>query len=199
MRAIIATMMLVGLTTSMAEGGPRGHHPRHHHHRPRVGIPVRRGPVVVRPSPVVATVRAAAYLLAPPRNHVVVVVGGHTYYRDGSVFYRPAIVEGRKVYVQTAPPVGTVITTLPDTPEEVVVNGEVYYRASSTFYRAEPSPSVEVPQYKVVRPPVGSFVEELPDGATKQTRDDGSAVYIAEGVEYLPVQVAGKSQYVVVR
>ena len=160
------------------------------------------------------------FLLAPPRNHVVLTLGGVTYYRHGYDYYRRSWRDGRWVYVLVAPPVGGTVVALPPSPERVVINGQVYYRDGATFYApttvpastATPSPppvekpatavtagvvKTPQPQYVVTKPPVGALIDELP--AEVSIVQSGGTTYLqAGGVHYLPITVAGKTKYVVV-
>lgn len=176
--------------------------------RPPVKI-VRPGPVVVRPappSPALVAARALHYLLAPPVGHVVVRVGGVTYYRHGHVYYRPTWYDGRWVYVEVAPPVGVTVVNLPPSPDRVVINGQVYYRAGSTFYVEStdpPAPAAATPvtppqpQYVVTRPPIGAVLDALPAGASALP-SGGTTYFQAEGAYYLPIQAGEGTKYVVV-
>ncbi len=189
---------------------PHRRSPAPRHVAPAVRHPA--PPKVVRPgpSPIAALARTVNYLLAPPKGHVVVTVGGVRYYRHGGLYYRPVWRDGRWVYVTVAPPAGVVVTTLPPAPERVVINGHVYYRDGSTFYtqssspaapvtvvESSPAPATTEPQYVVTRPPVGALVEQLPATATPVV--SGSTTYFqSDGVHYLPIQVGEQTKYVVV-
>ncbi|MCG8584106.1 MAG: DUF6515 family protein [Pirellulales bacterium] len=163
-----------------------------------------------KPSPAAAIARTARYLIAPPKGHVVITLGGVNYFRYGHVYYRRVVHQGRWVYVEIAPPVGIVVTQLPPSPDRVVINGQVYYRSGTTFYARSPSSAETAStetlpthstsgsiKYVVTRPPVGAVVSALPQGS--EALQAGPTTYFKSGGSYyLPIQVGMTRQFVVV-
>lgn len=148
--------------------------------------------------------RPRRYILAPPRGHVVVRIGGLTYYQYGHVYYRRVYLDDHWVYVETVP-VGVTLVTLPESPDKVIVNGQVYYRTGSTFYVEKPQATISADGttvlspagYTAVRPPVGAMIDSLPEGSIIEPK--GSTTYYrADDVYFLPVKVGEAEKYVVV-
>ncbi len=74
-------------------------------------------------------------------------VSDQTYYYYGGDFYAPA---GSK-YKVVSPPVGAVVSSVPDGTNTVVKNGNTYFKYANTYYQAESSGGDVV--YKVVSVP----------------------------------------------
>jgi hypothetical protein len=187
--AIVVGMMAV----SIADARP----PRRRLPRRAVRRAVRRAPAVAR-RPALVRRRRIAYLPAPPRGHIVLKIGGLTYYRLGHIFYRSSRIDGRIVYVEVAPPIGAVVETVPETSERIVVNGRTYLREDSVYFVERNLPDENAMQYVVTPPPVGAVVDSLPSGAKTVTKE-GTTYFVVDGAHFLPIHVEKKTKYVVVQ
>ena len=81
----------------------------------------------------------------PPRYETFEFRGSRYHYRDGR-FYRPWFFG----YSVVAPPIGAVVTVLPDGYSTCVVGGSLYYCYADTYYTPYPG------GYVVVQPPADS-------------------------------------------
>lgn len=98
-------------------------------------------------------------------GHEMVVVNHHRYYYDDGRFYRPGWFGFR--FSIGVPPVGIVISYLPDRHRTLIVGGTTYYYCDNVYYKPVPQGYVVVPA-----PVVASntqVIVQQPQGATGET------------------------------
>lgn len=81
-----------------------------------------------------------------PRGYARVHNGPMDYYYWEGMFYR--LISGR--YVVVSPPVGVVVTTIPQGCQPVIVDGVAYYNINGVTYMATPGGYQVVPQPKTI-------------------------------------------------
>jgi len=111
-------------------------------------------------------------------------VNNAPYFYDDGIYYQQVGSDYQEVY----PPVGAVLTELPDGAIEVDDGSLVYYYAGGAFYVQQDGGFVIVPT------PLGVIVPELPPGVV-QLSAGNSALYQFNEVCYQPVFVNGVTQY----
>ncbi len=93
-------------------------------------------------------------------------------------------------YLSVQPPVGVVVTTLPDDVQPITVGPTTYYYLDGMFYIQQDG------GYAVVDPPSGIIVPSLPTGATQTVIND-TVVYQFNGFNYTPSIQDGVTVYTV--
>jgi hypothetical protein len=115
-------------------------------------------------------------------------VGGQNYYYDDGSYYVPS----GAGYSSVPPPIGAVVSYLPDGYETTMVGNDTLYYYAGAFY-------VSTDQgYQVVQAPIGAVVGQLPDGAVDQ-QVNGEDVLVYNNVYYQPITQDGQDAYQVVQ
>ncbi len=110
------------------------------------------------------------------------------YYYDQGVYYAPS----GNGYSVVAPPIGAVVTYLPNGYQTIDMGDGVYYYYGGAFYLGQSN------SYRVVPAPVGAVVTELPDGATQQVIN-GENYLLYNNTYYEPISQNGQDAYEVVQ
>jgi len=101
----------------------------------------------------------------PPRYETVVYTGTTYYYANGTYY----VLSGSQYQVVPAP-VGVVVVNPPVEVNVVTVDNTEYGYSSGTFYEAEAAKDDNSdPTFKVIVPPIGATVTELPEDAKKES------------------------------
>jgi hypothetical protein len=155
-------------------GGYRGIHPYYYHpYRPYYWGP--------RWHPV------GYFLGALAANAFRFAIGNQWYYYDDGCYYIPS----GSGYAVVMPPIGAVVSYLPDGYETCQVDNVYYYYYAGTFYAAVQN------GYQVVQAPIGAVISQLPDGAVEQDFNGQSLLYY-NNTYYLPISQDGQDAYQVV-
>jgi len=112
-----------------------------------------------------------------PPSHRVFIFNNLNYYYDDDGAYYLQQPDGEYLVVQ--PPVGGIVSSLPDGTVPITVGPTTYYYLDGVFYVAQDD------TFAVVNPPPGIVVPTLPTGAT-QAVIDGAVCYQFNGFNYLP-------------
>jgi hypothetical protein len=108
------------------------------------------------------------------------------YYADGC-YYIPY----NGGYSVVPPPIGAVVSYLPDGYETVLVGNDYFYYYGGAFY-------IAIPQgYQVVQAPPGAVVSQLPVGAVEQDIN-GETLLVYNNTYYQPISQDGQDAYEVV-
>ena len=114
------------------------------------------------------------------------IANQYYYYADGC-YYVPY----NGGYSVVPPPVGAVVSYLPDGYETVMVGNDYYYYYGGAFY-------INIGQgYQAVQAPVGAIVSQLPDGAAEQDIN-GESFLVYNNTYYQPISQDGQDAYEVV-
>jgi len=115
-------------------------------------------------------------------------VGSQSYYYDDGCYYIPY----RGGYSVVPPPVGAMVSYLPDGYETIVLGDDTYYYYGGVFY------ILINPDYQVVEAPVGAVVSQLPEGAIEQVIN-GESLLVYNNAYYQPIVRDGQDAYEVVK
>jgi Family of unknown function (DUF6515) len=110
------------------------------------------------------------------------------YWYDQGVFYQPS----GSGYMAVAPPVGAVVSYLPNGYETVPVGDDTYYYYGGVFYVSQGG------SFRVVPAPAGAIVSEIPEGATEQNIN-GQSYLLYNNTYYEPISMNGQDAYEVVQ
>jgi hypothetical protein len=115
-------------------------------------------------------------------------IGAQWYYYDDGCYYEPY----NGGYDVVAPPLGALVSYLPDGYETVPVGDDTYYYYGGAFY-------IYTGQgYQVVQAPIGAVVSQLPVGASEQDVN-GQTFMFYNGAYYQPISQDGQDAYEVVQ
>ena len=114
-------------------------------------------------------------------------IAGQQYYYDYGVYYQPS----GNGYAVVAPPIGAVVSYLPDGYVTVQVGDALYYYYGGAFYISMGN------SYRVVPAPAGAIVYEIPEGAAEQVIN-GINYLLYNNTYYLPISQNGQDAYEVV-
>ena len=174
-------------------------------HRPRPPVHSARPP-----SPVFPARRARPHgpLLTLPLGHVMVSIGGTTYYRHGYRYYRRAWSGGHWVYVEIAPPSGGLLSRHYHRLRSQLSSMGSCTTASATRFTSKrrrrhkrPSLRPAAPSIAVrvcCRQAAGGSCRRLAAGHRIAVVVNGTTYRKVDDVYYLPVRVGEASKYVVV-
>ena len=116
-------------------------------------------------------------------------LGGQGYYYDDGAYYQPS----NGGYSVVPPPIGAVVSSLPDGYETTMVGNDTYYYYGGAFY-------IDNGQgYQVVAAPPGAVVTEIPVGAVQQQDDQGQTYLVYNNVYYQPISQDGQDAYEVIQ
>jgi hypothetical protein len=128
------------------------------------------------------------FLGALAANAIRFSVGSQYYYYDDGSYYVPS----GNGYSTVPPPIGAVVSYLPDGYETTMVGDDTYYYYAGAFY-------IGIDQgYQVVQAPPGAVVSQLPDGAVDQ-QINGEDLLVYNNVYYEPISQDGQDAYQVVQ
>ncbi len=128
------------------------------------------------------------FLSALTANAIRFAIGSQWYYYDDGCYYVPSA----SGYSVVPPPIGAVVSYLPDGYETCMVGNDTFYYYAGAFY-------VAVTQgYQVVQAPVGAVITELPVGAVDQ-QINGQDLLVYNNVYYQPISQDGQDAYEVVQ
>ena len=120
---------------------------------------------------------------------------GTTYYYANGTYY---VASGGQYTVVPAP-VGVVVENPPVEVNVVVVNDVEYGYSNGAYYEAEAAKDENSdPTFKVIAPPIGATVTELPGGAEKQTVGKQD-YFVYDETWYQPFYSGSNAVYVVVK
>lgn len=119
-----------------------------------------------------------------PGEYMRLIIGGLEYYYWEGMFYR---FNGRR-YIVVQPPVGAVVTAIPQGSQPVIVDGVAYYNINgvtymwtSAGYQVVPQPkTIIIKNYNNVTEPVRTVTPVDNSAATNQTADQAQAKTAAE-------------------
>ena len=114
-------------------------------------------------------------------------VGSQWYYYDDGCYYVPS----NGGYSVVPPPIGAVVSYLPDGYETTMVGNDTFYYYGGAFY---------VPDgqgYQVVVAPPGAVVTQIPVGAVEQTVN-GQDLLVFNNTYFQPISQDGQDAYEVV-
>ena len=111
-------------------------------------------------------------------------VNNAAFFYDDGIYYQQVGADYQEVY----PPVGAVITELPDGAIEVEDGDHRYYYAGGAFYVQQDG------EFLIVDTPLGVIVPELPPGIMQVSAGNG-VLYQFNDVYYQPVFFNGVTQY----
>ncbi len=115
-------------------------------------------------------------------------LGSQWYYYDDGCYYVPS----QGGYSSVPPPVGAMVSYLPDGYETTMVGNDTYYYYAGAFY-------INAGEgYQVVRAPIGAVVSQLPVGAADQ-QVNGEDLLVYNNVYYQPISQDGQDAYEVVQ
>jgi hypothetical protein len=129
------------------------------------------------------------FLGALTADAILLNFDGGQYYYDQGVYYQPS----NGGYTAVAPPIGAVVTYLPDGYETVPMDNGTYYYYGGVFYVQQGDNS-----FRVVPAPAGAIVSEIPQGATQQNIN-GESYLLYNNSYYLPISQDGQDAYQVVQ
>ena len=115
-------------------------------------------------------------------------IGNQLYYYDDGCYYLPS----SGGYSVVPPPVGAVVSYLPDGYETCMVGNDTIYYYGGAFYISVAG------GYQVVQAPVGAVVSQLPVGAVDQ-QINGQDILVYNNVYYQPISQDGQDAYEVVQ
>ncbi len=115
-------------------------------------------------------------------------IANQAYYYDNGVYYEPS----GSGYTAVAPPVGAVVSYLPNGYVTVPVGDVDYYYYGGAFYVNQGN------SFRVVPAPVGAIVTEIPQGATEQ-QINGQDVLLYNNTYYQPISQNGQDAYQVIQ
>ncbi len=113
---------------------------------------------------------------------------GQRYYYDDGVYYEP---QGNG-YTAVQPPIGAVVSYLPNGYLTIPMGDDTYYYYAGVFY---------LPQgngYRIVPGPIGAIVTEIPQGASEQNIN-GQNYLLYNNTYYEPISQNGQDAYEVVQ
>jgi hypothetical protein len=129
----------------------------------------------------------------PPRYETVVVTGTTYYYANGTYY----ILVGNQYQVVPAP-VNVVVVNPPAEISVVTVDDTQYGYSNGAYYVAEaPAEDTGDPTFRVIAPPVGATVTELPEDAEKRSAG-GQDYFVYNDTWYQPFYSGSNAVYVVV-
>jgi len=127
------------------------------------------------------------FLSALAANAFRFSIGSQWYYYADGCYYIPY----QGGYSVVPPPIGAIVSYLPDGYETVPVGNDYFYYYGGAFY-------IAVPQgYQVVQAPPGAVVSQLPDGAVEQDVN-GQTLLFYNNAYYQPISQDGQDAYEVV-
>lgn len=115
-------------------------------------------------------------------------IANQQYYYDDGVYYQPS----GSGYLAVVPPIGAVVSYLPNGYLTVQVGDAVYYYYAGVFYISQGN------SYRVVPAPVGAVVNAIPEGATEQVIN-GQSYLLYNNTYYAPILQDGQDAYEVVQ
>jgi hypothetical protein len=127
------------------------------------------------------------FLSALTANAIRISIANQYYYYDDGCYYLPS----NGGYDVVAPPIGAVISYLPDGYETIDLDDGEYYYYAGAFYISTGN------GYQVVPAPPGAIVSQLPDGATSQNVN-GETLFVYNNTYYAPISQDGQDAYQVV-
>jgi Family of unknown function (DUF6515) len=130
-----------------------------------------------------------AFLAALAATAVRVSFNNQFYYYDDGCYYIPSSGGG---YSVVPPPIGAIVSDLPEGYETTMVGNDEYYYYGGAFYILTDQ------GYQVVAAPVGAVVTELPVGAVNQ-QINGEDLLVYNNVYYQPISQDGQDAYEVVQ
>ncbi len=129
----------------------------------------------------------------PPRYETVVISGTTYYYANGTYY----VLSGSQYRVVPAP-VGVVVVNPPAEINVVTVGDAEYGYSNGAYYEAEaPADDTGDPTFKVIAPPIGATVTELPEDAEKKSAG-GQEYFVYDDTWYQPFYSGTNAVYVVV-
>jgi hypothetical protein len=128
-----------------------------------------------------------------PAAALTLVLAGLTYYYCDGVYYHKTAHK----YLVIAPPVGAVVTILPDVYQPMTINGITYYTYDDIYYQAVPEGYIVVTPPSpgaVPAPPAGSAVVIPPNAGTVNTPAQGKREFFTVNIPndsggYTPVVI----------
>ncbi len=114
-------------------------------------------------------------------------IGNQWYYYDDGCYYIPS----SGGYSVVPPPIGAVVSYLPDGYETCMVGNDTFYYYGGAFYITVAG------GYQVVQAPPGAVVSQLPVGAVDQ-QINGEDILVYNNVYYQPISQDGQDAYEVV-
>ena len=128
------------------------------------------------------------FLTALAADAFYFTLAGQPYYYDYGVYYMPS----GNGYAVCPPPVGAIVSYLPDGYTTVPLGDDVYYYFGGAFY-------ISVDRgYQVVVAPIGAIVYQIPDGANEQVIN-GETYLLYNNTYFLPISQNGQDAYEVVQ
>jgi hypothetical protein len=129
----------------------------------------------------------------PPRYETVVYSGTTYYYANGTYY----ILSGSQYRVVPAP-VNVVVVNPPAEINIVIVGDAEYGYSNGVYYEAEaPVEDTGDPTFRVVAPPIGATVTELPEDAEMRSAN-GQDYFVYDDTWYQPFYAGSNAVYVVV-
>jgi hypothetical protein len=129
-----------------------------------------------------------------PPTYETVVYSGTTYYYANGTYY---VLAGSQYKVVPAP-VGVVVVNPPVEVNVVTVDSTEYGYSNGAFYEAEAAVDDNSdPTFKVIAPPIGATVTELPQDAAKEAVG-GQDYFVYADTWYQPFYSGSNAVYVVV-
>lgn len=117
-------------------------------------------------------------------------IGSQYYYYDDGCYYIPS----SGGYSVVPPPIGAVVSYLPQGYETTMVGNDTFYYYGGAFYVGVEN------GYQVVAAPVGAVVSQVPVGAVEQTvGDQGQTILVYNNTYYQPISQNGEDAYEVVQ
>jgi len=128
------------------------------------------------------------FLSSLAANALRISIANQYYYYDDGCYYIPY----RGGYSVVPPPIGAVVSYLPDGYETVMLGNDTYYYYGGAFY-------INVADgYQVVQAPIGAVVSQLPVGAVEQDVN-GETFLVYNNTYYQPISQDGQDAYEVVQ
>jgi hypothetical protein len=128
------------------------------------------------------------FLGALAANAIRLSIAGQYYYYDDGCYYLPS----NGGYSVVPPPVGAVVSYLPDGYETTMVGNDTFYYYGGAFY-------INTGQgYQVVVAPPGAVVTQIPVGAIDQNIN-GEDLLVYNNTYYQPISQDGQDAYEVVQ
>ncbi len=127
------------------------------------------------------------FLPALTADAVLLSLAGGQYYYDDGCYYQPA----NGGYSVVPPPIGAVVSYLPQGYETTMVGNQQYYYYGGAFYVYTGN------AYQVVAAPLGAVVTQIPVGA-QDVNINGQDMLVYNNTYYLPISQNGEDAYEVV-